>query len=92
MKIKSIYYSGKADVYNMEVDETHNFAIGNGVITHNCYDEVRYMCMARPIKARKNMMPKKIWTPQDDPLNMIERPIITTPYDSLGRVFNNIKI
>jgi hypothetical protein len=92
MKIKSIYYSGKADVYNMEVDETHNFAIENGVITHNCYDEVRYMCMARPIKQRKNMMPKKIWTPQDDPLNMIERPIITTPYDSLGRVFNNIKI
>jgi hypothetical protein len=48
--------------------------------------------MARPIKARKNMMPKKIWTPQDDPLNMIERPIITTPYDSLGKVFNNIRI
>ena len=50
------------------------------------------MCMARPIKQRKNMMPKKIWTPQDDPLNMIERPIITTPYESLGRVFNNIKV
>mgnify|MGYP000951226517 FL=1 len=56
------------------------------------YDETRYMCMARPIKQRKNMMSKKIWTPQDDPLNMIERPIITTPYDSLGRVFNNMKI
>lgn len=56
------------------------------------YDDTRYMCMARPIKARKNMMPKKIWTPQDDPLNMIERPIVTTPYDSLGSVFNNMKV
>ena len=51
------------------------------------YDETRYICMARPIKPRKNMMPKKILTPQDDPLNMIERPIVTTPYDSLGKVF-----
>ena len=56
------------------------------------YDEARYMFMAKPIKIRKNMMSKKIWTPQDDPLNLIERPIITTPYDSLGSVFNNIKI
>lgn len=56
------------------------------------YDETRYLCMARPIRARSNKMSKKIWTPQDDPLNMIERPIVTTPYDSFGRVFNNMKI
>ena len=53
-----------------------------------------YMFMAKPIHSQgRNMMTKKkIWTPQDDPLNLIERPIITTPYDSLGSVFNNIKI
>ena len=90
MKIKSITYAGRADVYNMEVEGTHDFAVENGTIVHNCYDEVRYLCMARPIVPRKNMMKPKLLLPVDDPLNMIERPIITTPYDSLGKVFNNM--
>lgn len=50
MRIKSIRYAGKADVYNMEVEDTHDFVIQGGVISHNCADETRYMCMARPIK------------------------------------------
>lgn len=50
MKIKSIRYAGKMDVYNMEVEDTHDFVIQGGVISHNCADEWRYMCMARPIK------------------------------------------
>ena len=87
MKIKSIKYAGKADVYNMEVEGTHDFAIENGIIAHNCYDEVRYMLMAKPIIPRRNMMPQKKLLMLDDPLNMIERPIVTTPYDSLGRIF-----
>ncbi len=49
------------------------------------YDETRYICMARPIKARKNMMaPKTIQ--EFDPLNLIERPQILTPYDGVGRI------
>ena len=52
MKVKSITYAGKADVYNMEVEDTHNFVIQGGVISHNCADEVRYFCMSRPIKPR----------------------------------------
>ena len=50
MKIKSIRYAGKADVFNMEVEDTHDFVVQGGVISHNCADEWRYMCMARPIK------------------------------------------
>ena len=50
MKVKSIRYAGKMDVYNMEVDDTHDFVVQGGVISHNCSDEWRYMCMARPIK------------------------------------------
>lgn len=52
MKVKSVSYAGKADVFNMEVDETHDFVIQGGVISHNCADEVRYFCMSRPIKPR----------------------------------------
>lgn len=50
MKIKSVTRAGRADVYNMEVDDTHDFVIQGGVISHNCADECRYMCMMRPIK------------------------------------------
>ncbi|MBQ8236400.1 MAG: hypothetical protein IJZ37_06945 [Clostridia bacterium] len=49
MKVKSITYAGKADVYNMEVEDTHNFVIQGGVISHNCADEARYFLMSRPI-------------------------------------------
>ena len=59
MKVKSITYAGKADVYNMEVEDTHNFVIQGGVISHNCADEWRYFCMARPIKPRMSAPPDK---------------------------------
>lgn len=40
------------DVYNMEVEDNHNFAINGGLIVHNCMDETRYfvktMKIARP--------------------------------------------
>lgn len=41
MKIKAIRYAGKADVFNMEVADTHDYAIENGLIVHNC----RYVIM-----------------------------------------------
>lgn len=43
------------DVYNMEVDDTHDFAVEGGIIVHNCYDDVRYGLMTRP------------WTPYVEP-------------------------
>ena len=61
MKIKSISYAGKEDVFNLEVEDTHNFAVENGAIVHNC----RYVLMANPIAARKNMA---VRIPDDDPL------------------------
>lgn len=57
MKVKSVSYAGKADVFNMEVDETHDFVIQGGVISHNCADEARYFLMSRPIKPRMQAKP-----------------------------------
>lgn len=50
-RIKSVTYAGKSDVFNMEVEDTHSFVIQGGVISHNCADEIRYMCMAHPVPA-----------------------------------------
>jgi len=36
VKIRSIKVKGIEDVYNMEVENTHCFAINNGYIVHNC--------------------------------------------------------
>ena len=48
MKIKSIMPVGEADVYNMEVDDTHDYAVNNGTIVHNC----RYILMEHPMTPR----------------------------------------
>lgn len=42
--IKSITPIGYEDVYNMEVEDFHNFAIEDGLIVHNCIDAFRYAC------------------------------------------------
>lgn len=54
MRVARITPAGKADVFNMEVEDTHDFVIQGGVVAHNCADEVRYFCMARPIKPRRS--------------------------------------
>ncbi|KEH90607.1 hypothetical protein [Clostridium botulinum] len=41
-KIKGIKYLGKEDVYNMEVENHHNFSVNGGLIVHNCMDALRY--------------------------------------------------
>lgn len=40
--IKSVKMIGSFDVYNMEVDDNHNFAVNGGLIVHNCMDATRY--------------------------------------------------
>lgn len=40
--IKTIRKIGRADVYNMEVQDNHNFAVAGGLIVHNCMDASRY--------------------------------------------------
>ena len=42
VKIKGIQEIGRADVYNMEVRNHHNFSICGGLIIHNCMVAVRY--------------------------------------------------
>ena len=42
VEIEEIRVIGRADVYNMEVKGTHNFAVNGGVIVHNCMDSTRY--------------------------------------------------
>ena len=51
VKIAKIEYAGKADVFNMEVEDGHSFIVNGGIITHNCYDECRYFCMMNPVPA-----------------------------------------
>lgn len=70
MKIRTIRRAGRADVFNMEVAETHDFVIQGGVISHNCADEWRYMCMSRPVAP---ILREEKETPWADPLNLYER-------------------
>ena len=41
-KVVEIAEDGEEAVYNMEVDETHCFAVNGGLIVHNCMDSTRY--------------------------------------------------
>jgi len=59
VRIKRIRRIGCEPVYNMEVQDHHNFAVAGGLIVHNCIDATRYaleddMRQARPgvIKTR----------------------------------------
>ena len=40
-KVKSIKYVGKKPVYNLFVEDLHNFLIQGNVVSHNC-DALRY--------------------------------------------------
>lgn len=46
MKIRRISKAGKEPVYNMVVDEFHNYMIHGGIILKNC-DALRYYCISR---------------------------------------------
>ncbi len=41
-RIKRIDKLPSEPVYNLEVDNYHNFSVCNGLIVHNCIDAVRY--------------------------------------------------
>lgn len=44
--IESIRMIDKQDVYNMEVEDNHNFAVNGGYIVHNCMDDIRYFAFS----------------------------------------------
>lgn len=48
IKIKGIKSIGKEAVYNMEVEEHHNFSVNGGLIVHNCYDSFGYGLILSP--------------------------------------------
>ena len=52
VRVKSVVLDGYEDVYNMEVEDNHNFAVNGGLIVHNCMDSIRYfvhtMHIAKP--------------------------------------------
>ena len=53
--IKAIRKIGRADVYNMEVEDNHNFSIEGGLIVHNCMDSMRYFTKTKHIVKEKTM-------------------------------------
>lgn len=69
MKVLSVKPVGRADVYNMNVEDVHNFIIQGGVIAHNC-DAVRYQCMQHIIPPR---LIETTQLPMSDPLNQFEK-------------------
>jgi hypothetical protein len=42
VKVLKVEFVGFADVYNLEVEDTHAFAVNGGLIVHNCGDATRY--------------------------------------------------
>lgn len=57
MKIEKIEYAGKQDVFNMEVEDVHSFVVNGGIVSHNCYDEMRYFLMSRPVASKDPVPP-----------------------------------
>ena len=42
--VVSVTFDGPAEVFNLTVSGCHEY-FANGVLVHNCYDEVRYMVL-----------------------------------------------
>lgn len=40
--------SQKNDVWNLHVPVNNSFVLSNGVVVHNCYDALAYLCRSRP--------------------------------------------
>lgn len=51
-RVKGIRLVGREDVYNMEVETHHNFAVNGGLIVHNCIDMTRYAMNAECLAYR----------------------------------------
>jgi len=48
-KVTSVHVIGYEDVYNMEVEDNHNFAVADGLIVHNCMDAMRYFVKTKRV-------------------------------------------
>lgn len=54
--IKSIRMIGTGPVYNLEVEDNHNFAVNGGLIVHNCQDAVRYFVKTKRLIRRDDKL------------------------------------
>ena len=61
VEIEEIRVISRADVYNMEVKGTHNFAVNGGAIVHNCMDSTRYFVQTMKIGLKKNRRGGASW-------------------------------
>lgn len=50
---------GRQPVYNMEVDEYHNFSVNGGIIVHNCMDATRYFVKTMRLVQKNNKRQRK---------------------------------
>lgn len=50
---------GRQPVYNMEVDEYHNFSVNGGIIVHNCMDATRYFVKTMRLVQKNNKKQRK---------------------------------
>lgn len=57
--IQGVTPLGKAPVYNMEVDEYHNFSVNSGIIVHNCMDATRYFVKTMRLVQKNNKKQRK---------------------------------
>ena len=63
MKVVSITPAGRADVFNMEVEGTHDYVVNGGFVAHNCYDATRYFLMDHPMVPKRK--PPAVYKPYD---------------------------
>lgn len=58
VRIAKIERIAAEPVYNMEVDDNHNFAINGGIIVHNCMDAMRYFVKTKNlVKEKRSYIP-----------------------------------
>ena len=53
VRVKGVQPDGIEDVYNMEVEDTHCFAVNGGLIVHNCMDATRYFVQTMNLVRQK---------------------------------------
>lgn len=58
-KVMKIEFDGYEDVYNIEVENHHNFAVNGGFIVHNCMDSMRYALLNQHTKSQAKIYKNK---------------------------------
>ena len=53
VKVTGVHPDGVEEVYNMEVEDTHCFAVNGGLIVHNCMDATRYFVQTMNLVRQK---------------------------------------